>query len=243
MLAANWREPATAGLAPVPTTGPFPAKACAMSQDNWNQDFGSQDSSGPPPKQGMGTGMKVFLILLAFAGVCCLVCCGGIYYFVSKFKGENSTDPAKVAAALADIAKIDLPPGFKPAQMTKVDVVAFGFTTVEYKDPAVDGEFMLMEMGIKVGGPRDEDQLRQQFENRETGHLRGKLKSETKMLKVKGRDCPFEFIEQEDPATKKKYRQVTGAFDGKAGPTMLMLKMEEKAFKQDQVVKIIEGIQ
>ncbi len=42
--------------------------------------------------------------------------------------------------------------------------------------------------------------------------------------------------------SKKKLCQVQGVFTGKHGPVMISLEMDDKAFKEDAVVKMLEGI-
>ena len=74
------------------------------SRDPWDDE-----RDRPQAKQGMSTGLKVFLILVGIVGVCCVLCCGGILWFGYTMMPQELKDPAKVDAARDEIATIHLP--------------------------------------------------------------------------------------------------------------------------------------
>jgi hypothetical protein len=211
--------------------------------DQWDDAQGGPNA--PPPKK-MGAGMKACLIVGAIAGVCCLLCCGGIGYFYYNTKSETSSDPAKVDAARAEIAKIEPPAGFRPLSATKLSMFSFSMMVVLYANPAVDGHFSLMEMNVSFGKPADQERMIREQLDKQEFIPRTKLqdvRSETRQITIKGRPRTFTFITAKDPNSKKIMRQVQGMFPGNHGLAFLFLQMDDKAYKEDQIVKWLEGIQ
>lgn len=207
-----------------------------------------ESPEGRPPKPGMSSGMKAFLIILAIVGTCLVLCCGiGGYFIWSAARGiKHSENPADVNAARDEIAKIKLPEGFKPKDMFGMDNFMMKMAVVVYENPAVHGRIMLMEMNVKVGQPQqNKAQMRAQLEQQ--GMARQSpltnVKSSSKIIKIKGRDCDFEFVTGQDPATKKKRDQVSGVFDGSQGPVLFSMEVDDSGFHQDEVVKMLESIQ
>lgn len=228
-----------------------------MAENQWSDEFREPEQQprrsepaadqwgGPPPKAGMSGGMKAFLILVAILGTCCVLCCGIVGFFAYQMFPKVSQNPAEINAARDDIAKIDLPAGFQPEHMVKMDNFFMTMTAVEYRDPAIDGHFSLGEMQVKVGEPAQREQaMRQQLDRQGIGapkNLRN-AKSETKSIEIKGQECSFTFKRGEDAVSKKKMCQVQGVFEGKHGPVWIFLEMDQKAFKEDAVIKMLEGI-
>ena len=69
-----------------------------------------------------------------------------------------------------------------------------------------------------------------------------RAKSETKSIEIKGQECSFAIKRGEDPISKKKMCQIVGVIPGKRGPAFFSLEMDEKAFKEDAIVKMLEAI-
>jgi len=230
-----------------------------MAENQWSDEFRepeqhsrrpdpSPDQWGgepPPAKSGMSGGMKAFLILVAILGTCCILCCGIVGFFAYQSFPKLSQNPADVNAARDEIAKIELPKGFQPERMAKMDNFFMTMTAVDYRDPAIDGHFSMAEMQLKIGEPSQRDQaMRQQLERQGIGapkNLRN-VKTETKAIEIKGQESSFTFKRGEDPMSKKKMCQVQGVFEGKHGPVWISLEMDDKAFKEDAIVKMLEGI-
>jgi hypothetical protein len=229
-----------------------------MAENQWSDEFReperpfrrpdpSPDQWGGevPPKAGMSGGMKAFLILVAILGTCCVLCCGVVGFFAYQMFPKTSQDPAEVNAAREEIAKIDLPAGFKPVTMVKMDNFFMTMTAVEYRDSAIDGRLSLAEMQLKVGEPAQRDEaMRTQLERQGIGAPRNlrTAKSETKSIEIKGQECSFAIKRGEDPISKKKMCQIVGVIPGKRGPAFFSLEMDEKAFKEDAIVKMLEAI-
>jgi hypothetical protein len=232
-----------------------------MAENEWNQEFKDPEETpgrrgpsrdqwddAPQPKPGMSGGMKAFLIVAAVLGACCLLCCGvGGYFIYSVAHGiKQSQDSAEVNAARNEIATINFPAGFEPMQMFKMDNFMMLMTAVEYENPAVHGHISLAEMKLKVGGSpqQTQTQMRQQLDQQGFGKRKvlRNSKAETKTIKIKGHECSFTFTQGVDPVDKKKMHEVSGVFDGKRGIAFITIEMDDSAYKEDAIVKMLENI-
>src|SRR5580698_4231471 len=155
-----------------------------MAENQWSDEFREPEQpsrrpepapdqwggEAPPPKAGMSGGMKAFLIIVAILGTGCVLCCGVVGFFAYQMVPKISQNPAEVNAARDEIAKIELPAGFQPVTMFKMDNFFMNMTAVEYRDSAIDGRFSMAEMQLKVGEPAQRDQaMRQQLEKQGIG--------------------------------------------------------------------------
>lgn len=78
----------------------------------------------PPAKTGMSSTTKVLLILGSIAGLCMLLCCGGIAYVaftarnaIQQFAANFTTnDPDEIRARTERIVHIEIPDSFPPMQ-------------------------------------------------------------------------------------------------------------------------------
>ncbi len=209
------------------------------SGDQW-------EGAGPPPKAGMSGGMKAFLINAAILGTLCVLCCGIGGFFIYSFVPKMSTNPAEINAARDEMAKIELPAGFEPAQLFKFDNFMMTMIALGYKNPAIHGTITFAQMKLKVGDAAQRDQaMRQQLDRQGFGvpKFLTNAKAETKTIKIKGQDCNFVFKRGDDSVTKKKADQITGVFEGNHGPVSIMIEMDDSAYKADAIVKMLEKIQ
>jgi hypothetical protein len=207
----------------------------------------AQGSAGPP-KAGMSGGMKAFLIVVAILGTCLLLCCGGSALLSYFWLPKESTDPAQINVARDAIARINLPAEFKPARMFKINNFMTSITIVSYQNASVHGDITLLEMNVKLGGLKANEQIQSQMQQLErqgfAEHIRLiNVNSTTKTIKINGRDCVFEFLEGEDPATKTKRHQIAGVFAGRHGPVLVSINMDDSAYHEDEIVKMLQTIQ
>jgi hypothetical protein len=203
------------------------------------------DAQGQPPKAGMSGGMKACLIVAAIFGCCCVLCCGIGGYLAYSFVPKISQNAADIDAARSAMANITLPPGYAPTQLVKIDNLMLSVTRVVYKNIADHGEISLSDVQIKFGNPAQREEImRQQLERQGFGPPKplSNAKTETKEISIKGRDCNFLFKRGEEAGTKRKVRQITGVFEGNNAPVSINIEMDDSAYKQDAVIKMLEGI-
>jgi hypothetical protein len=157
------------------------------------EDWGGQP---PGPPSGMSGGMKACLIVICVLGFCCLLCCGGFGYLGYAMVPKVSTVPADIDAAREQIAKINIPAGLEPKNSLKIDNWFCTVTMVEYSNPG-HANLMMLQVQAKIGGPAAMQSIRQSIEQQRVTHVevgpRANAKVETRMLKIKGKDCQFTF--------------------------------------------------
>jgi hypothetical protein len=219
--------------------------------DDW-----SERPSGPP--SGMSGGMKACIVLICVVGLCCLLCCGVVGFFGYSMVPKVSEAPADVEAARDQIAKIDLLPGFVPKSSAKIDNLFFAMSMVEYESPG-HASLMMMQMHPKMG--KGDDMMlpmRQQFEQKRVTHVSNvgpmqNAKIETKVLKIKGRDCSFTFTKSEPAAGRVPGPKAGGGNkkvavakksdrDGKNGMVLINIDFDD-TYKEADIVKMLESIQ
>jgi hypothetical protein len=212
-----------------------------------------------PTKQGMSSTAKVLLILGSIAGVCLLVCCGGVAVVGWKFQGafknfaENLTtkDPNEIRARTAEIVHIDIPDAFPPMQAFDLMVMK----QIIYGKPNGGSMIVIVEINRQMQGgqtaagakqQRQEilRQMRQQHQGQQPGNINAEMNeesNETREFTINGEKVPFEFIK--GSANGAPTRQVVGVFAGRNGTTiMLMLMAPESEYDEAAVVKMIESI-
>lgn len=202
-------------------------------------------------KRGMSTGMKVLLTVGTIGGICLLLCCGGVAFFLAKvkniFEQAHSNDPAIVRQRAREIAAIEIPPGFEPAE----SVDFFVMRMVEFKKPP-DAKLVLMEsaqidQGQDVQEQRDE-MLRNMREQQPDAAHDGDddiaidvQERRTRQLTVRGRTVEFEFTKGTE-GEGKVVRQVSGSFPTSRGTCVLILTEPEETYDEAAVLKMLSSI-
>ncbi|MBX3411152.1 MAG: hypothetical protein KF708_00430 [Pirellulales bacterium] len=215
-----------------------------MSQAN---DFGAT----PPAKAGMGSGMKVFLILLAVFGGLSVLCCGGFglfsYFAYSTAVESLSQDPAKIEEVRSQIAEIAVPPDFKPevSMNLKVPFTDQHVRFVVFTGPQEPTMLMLMSMDF---AGLDAEQIRAQMEHQleQQGRHEGKRihveQYEEREFVINGKPAKFYFGHGLEEGSNREAWQVVGSFEGKSGPTGLILIADQEAMSEEQITQLIESI-
>jgi len=238
-----------------------------MSQAEWPEEVRRPDDvnrparrsedwsdQAPPPPSGMSGGMKACLVVICVVGLCCLLCCGVVVYVFYNMVPKVSENPAEIDAVRDSICKIDIPPGLKPKTSIKFDNFFMSMPMVVYED-AGHATLMLMQMRIKVQGGDFNQAMRQQFDQRrsvEVGRMENS-KTETKNIKIKGKECSFVFTSGEErvpqgpgagkkPGKKEFRHAIEGSFEGKDGQAMIFIDFDD-TYKEADIVKMLENIQ
>jgi hypothetical protein len=228
-----------------------------MSQSDWpeegrrpdnadqagRQPPGAWDEPAAPPPSGMSGGMKACLILVGVGGVCALLCCGVGGYFFYTARPKISNDAADIDAARDEIAKLNLPAGFKPKQMMKTDNLIMPMIMVQYENPG-HAELNMMQMRLKFGGKDAQKGMRQSAQQPNMPNMQAlnNAKSETKNIKIRGREYPFNFTQGEDRATKKPRHRIQGQFDVENDGMATIAIDFDDTYKDADFVKMLESI-
>ncbi len=180
-------------------------------------------------------------MFLASAAILVLLCLGGIVYCVRNFTGEGSSDPTTIEAVRHEMAELNLPAGYLPAVYGRLGE----FRGVAYVNPETDGRIQLFEVATNM---HDAKMATQQSLAGQPAHPQPttepllNVKSHMKQIRVKGKECAFEFSQGIDPETRHTRRRVSGTFEGKGGPTTIEVDVDEAAYHEGQIVTMLEGI-
>ena len=223
-----------------------------MSTD---QPYMSPEGMPPYQKPGMSTGTKVLIILGIVFLVLVLLCCGGgVAFFwagASYMEDAISDDPEVVRRVTGEIVDIDVPEKLEP-KMSMDFTVPFTddrfMVMVIYGDQAEGSAVMLASFGEAFAG-QGEAQMRQQMEQsrREQGlgpdPGMGPQQVDEREIEVRGEPVKFMFATTEDPESGEKRIQVTGMFEGKTGPVMIMVFADPERLSEEEIVQMLESIE
>lgn len=202
------------------------------SGGGWADEGGAQR----PKKQGMSTFLKVVIFLGCIAGGGVLLCCGGGAWWINSIQTEN---PQEVIARTKEMVDIEIPDDFQPQKGMNANVFGFKMKLAVYKLKSADG--MLMLMSMSAAEANQDAQMRNVLQGEVAKNLTiNNLK--TRKFEVRGEIVDFKFAQSENMDNGDPWRQVTGTFAGKEGTVMLMLQIEEEAYDEDVVIKMIESI-
>lgn len=193
----------------------------------------------------MNRNLKVALIILAVVMVLCLCLCAGGWIAFNllgrSMSNMISTNPTQAAQVAGQIAEFETPPGFEEGSME-----IFGFQVVFLHGSGSHANTMIMMMQFPQSLAFSEEQMRQQMEtfaNQQAGPLGLNLSvtGETK-AQVKGETVAFTVLEgQSDSGVD--YRQWTGVFNGRSGPTFLTITAPVDEWDQELIDNFLGSIQ
>lgn len=191
----------------------------------------------------MSRGLRTALILLAIALFCCCVTGLGVTWLGTRLAGHAFiTNPARVQAVGSQIADYDVPSGYTEMfamDMMGVKLVAIGPSSV----PADFMMVMLMEFppGMGVSQGEMERQVEQALA-RQTGLANADMTS-VGQEETTIRGEPVTLTVREGVTDRgETLRQVTGLFEGKGGPAILMISGDVAAWDQAVVDDFIASI-
>jgi hypothetical protein len=188
-------------------------------------------------------GLRTALILLAIALFCCCVTGLGATWLGTRLAGRALiTNPTRVQAVGSQIADYDVPPGYAELfamNMMGVKLVAIGPSSV----PADFMMVMLMQFppGMDVSQGEMERQIEQALA-RQTGLGNADMTSMgQEETTIRGK--PVILTVREGVTDRSEtLRQVTGLFEGKGGPAILMISGDVTAWDQAMVDEFIASI-
>ena len=191
----------------------------------------------------MSRGLKIALVLVAIVLFCCCVAGLGVTLLGTRLAGRAFiTNPDRVQAVGSQIADYDVPPGYGEMfamNMMGIKLVAMGPSSV----PPDFVMIMLMQFppGMDVGQGEMERQVEQALA-RQTGLGSAEMTSvRREEAMIKGE--PVTLTVREGVTDRGGHvRQVTGLFEGKGGPAILMISGDVTAWDQAMVDEFITSI-
>lgn len=220
-----------------------------------NQNWGQQPPV--PPRQGMSTGTKVLLILLAIFGSLALLCCGGGvggFFFLQKYIAQSvSKDPQVVESVTRQIAEIRIPKGLEPQGSLDMKFPFTGkriMAGVSYTDKSQKSTLLLGVFSFQANAAnRDEMQRQMEQSFRQQGfnpHHQdaGRWQSQRyeKEVEIRGQKVVFQFTKRTNPDSKETRLDVVGTFSGDQGPVMLALSADTSEVSEEEAVRMLESI-
>ena len=204
-----------------------------------------------PPKKGMSSGMKALLIVAIIFGLLILLCCGGIVGVVIHMAGAVSEDPTVIAEHTARFAEIEIPSQFAPRLSLDMTVPFLGKEVVSgvvYADESSESMLIMGSLGAMTA-QQNPDDVRRQLEQsmREQGGIDpgedvDEWESSLKEIEVRGEPVPFNFAVGKNPDTGAGRIEVSGMFEGKSGPVMLILSTDTEVIDEQAIVEMIKSI-
>ena len=207
-----------------------------------------------PPKKGMSGGMKALLIVGIIFGLLILLCCGGLVgfgiYMRSYVSDAMSQDPIVIAERTARFVEMEIPPQLSP--MMSFDMtIPFSdealMVWVVYADEPSGSTLMMASLGPMMA-QQNQDDVRQQLEQsmRQQGVAAGEGADEwegsVKEIEVRGEPVAFDFSVGKNTDTGAQRIEVSGMFEGKSGPVMLIVSADAEVIDEEAVVEMIESI-
>jgi hypothetical protein len=198
---------------------------------------------GEPEKKGM-SGCKIVAIVF---GIITIVAIAAGIYLVTKIKDRVSLDPVKVSEMAGNIVQLDLGDQWEPK--FSMDIIVFRMAL--YATAGEDGLFVLMDADSSTQGSGEqfETKMRAEFDKATSEQDAGsesttQISSARQDFLVRGEPNSFLVVNSEGTDTKKKYLEVSGAFDSSdAGKTaFLLIKVPEEVMSLEQIKGLIESI-
>jgi len=214
----------------------------------------SPDEMQPRPKPGMSTGTNVLIALAVVFGALLVLCCGGAavsFYFLQSYIAESfSDDPAKVAAITGEIAQIDIPDEFDPTASINMNVPFTGqslMTAAVYADEESNSVLILAVLGEAFGAQNQaqmQQSVDQSLRQQGMGDQEEILIKESyqKEIEIRSQPITFTIAKGEGAESGTSRIQVTGTFDGRGGPAMLIIHADAEKFPEERIVEMIESI-
>lgn len=217
-----------------------------------NRDEWPDNPNDPTPQRAQqweekssGSGcLKYALIVGGLGFVVMLVCCGGLVWFGWGFIPKMATSPADVAAVGQQVMQIDIPEEYVGKAGATIDnpLIAMRFAAFLHKEGK--GALLIGTMQVKVGNLKDKEaDFKTRFEQQSKDKKKLTIKkTEEREFTIRGKQVTFKFSEAEEEGTDKKFRLVTGDLEAPGSLTILQLTLEEEAYDEEAVVKMIESI-
>jgi hypothetical protein len=195
----------------------------------------------------MSRNTKIILTIVVILLLLCLCGCGLIFFIFQSLgtmlEQSMVTDPAGVANISESIADYELPAGYQEA----FGMNLFGFSIVALVKGDLQGDadnlIMLMQIPayMNMSEADMEQQLRQALERQtNTGDMQLTVVDQTTVT-IRDQQVVLTISEGTDNEGEQ-IRQAMGLFQGKGGPTMLMIIGPTQSWDQAAIDQFLESI-
>ena len=187
----------------------------------------------------MSKGVKTALIVVAVLACLCTLAGGATLYFGGKLMGTALvTDSAQAAKVGAEIASYEKPDGYKEQMAMNIA----GVKMVIMAGGQDNGVIMMMQAPAGTMSEADLKARMQQSFNQSMSRNNVKLSSAgSQDVVIKGQTIKMEMAEGTDDKGVK-IRQGIAMFDGKGGPTVLMIMGSEADWTPEKMDAFLASI-
>ncbi|UCC87670.1 MAG: hypothetical protein JSV81_22920 [Anaerolineales bacterium] len=191
----------------------------------------------------MSRGLRVVLLVVAVALFLCCVAGLGVTLLGTRLVGRAFiTNPDRVQAVGRAIADYEVPPDYE--EIFAMNIMGVKMVAIGPADPAADILLiMLMQFpgGVDISREEMERQVRRALA-RQTGLGSADMTSVgQEEVVIKGETITLEVREGANDRGQN-LRQISGLFQGKGGPAMLMVTGEVASWDQAMLDRFIESI-
>jgi len=190
---------------------------------------------------------KIWVWLGLGCGAMLLLCCGGVGAVVFYFKNAVSADPVIIAQVAKEIADLETPADFQPRSSMNLTVAGVGMRIAIYAPPNNDGSLSLTDMPGQNADAQSlhaqmEAQIRQQLAMQGLQHQITVREPRTLDFEIRGKPANFIVQKGTDVQSNKDFIEAIGTFQGKQGPSMLLIQLPAETYNDEQVDQIIRSI-
>jgi hypothetical protein len=194
-------------------------------------------------RNSVSRGLRIGLVLIAIALFFCCVAGLGLTLLGTRLAGRAIiTNPDRVQAVGNQIADYDVPPGYE--EMFAMNMMGMKLVAIGPSTPTADST-MIMLMQFPAGMDVSRQQMERQVEQalaRQTGLSSADMTSVGKEEAVINDEAVTLTVREGTTGRGERIRQLTGLFDGRSGPTILMITGEVAAWDQEMVDAFITSI-
>jgi hypothetical protein len=183
------------------------------------------------------TGLLTSILL----GACCI--CGiGVWWF----RPQIHDNPERAKQLTAQIVDIHIPEAFQPRGTIEWDVAfLLKLRGVYYERYVGDGTLTLVEVrGRFTSEESIHRHIRQTLLEEGAGGSEltiDRSKTQREIVKISGQEIPFTFDIARDPRTNEVFHLVEGSFEGRHGPVLLSLRIDDAHWKDEVALQPTES--
>ena len=161
-----------------------------------------------------------------------------------------SDDPAVIAERTAKFVEMEIPSQFAPVMSFDMTIPLSGesfMVWVVYVDEASESTLMMASLGSMMA-QQSEEEVRRTLEQsmRDQGITASEGVDEwegsVKEIEIRGQPVEFDFSVGTNSDTQARRLEVSGMFEGKSGPVMLVLSADAEVIDEEAAVKMLESI-
>jgi hypothetical protein len=209
-----------------------------------------ENTSQPPAKKGMSGCTKLLIVFGILGAICVALCCGVSIYFKNYAEGMVSEEPSVVKENTDKITDINIPDGLEPKMSMNMTIPVVGtefMRMVVYSDQSRSNSLILAGFSKEYIQGQDGQNLDQQFKGELNKHDQGTeeinvTKSEELQRTIRGKEATFVLAEGEGRNSKTPRLRVEGNFEGKIGPSMILINVDADDYSREELIKTIDSI-